>query len=171
MEEKNLQQQVNELRDEISRMKSDRFTLDHQHTGFDFTKIEWSDLASRKFFIHHTIPGALAGSLQYYGNFWIAPFACVLLSCAEQHQTAATDAGSVTLTIEKLTGTQALNSGVDMLSSTFDLKGTINTVVTKTPTLILADRTLKKGDRLAMKDSGVLSPTAHVTVVLELMMI
>jgi hypothetical protein len=117
--------------------------------------------------ITETVQGTTAATAANYGVFFIADRDYKVVSAQESHTTLGTDGGAVTLTIEKLTGTQALDAGTAVLSGTFNLKGTINTVQEK----IAADANaiLKKGDRLALKDSGVLTAVAGVcvTVVLQ----
>lgn len=86
----------------------------------------------------------------------------------EVHQTAGTDAGAVTLDLEKLTGTQNLDAGAAVLNATLSLKATINTVQTATLTDTLTSRSLARGDRLALKDSGTLTAVQNVSVIVEL---
>lgn len=144
--------------------KPEQVLPEHFH---ETDRIDWRFLRGRKVYIHHTIYGADAATAGNYGVFWIAPFECVVSEIREVHQTAGTDTGAVTLQIEKLTGTQALDGGVELLAEAFDLKGTANTVNTGTLTTTLADRNLNRGDRLAMKDSGVLTSVNNVTVIIE----
>jgi len=143
----------------------------HFHNGFDSNNISWVDIASKKIYVQHTIIDVAAATAANYGVFWIIPAPMLLVRVREVHQTAGTDAGAVTLTLEKLTGTQAPDSGVSMLSGTINLKGTANTVVTPTVTTTNANKTLAIGDRLCMKDAGVLTSVANVTILAELQMI
>lgn len=138
---------------------------EHFHTT---DKIDFRDIFKKKLYIHHTIYGTDAATAGNYGVFWIVPFECTITEIREVHQTAGTDAGAVSLQIEKLTGTQALDAGVACLSTAFNLKGTINTVNTGTLTATPADVRLSRGDRLAMDDSGTLTAVANVTVVIEI---
>ena len=131
-------------------------------------KIDFRDIRHRKLYIHHTIYGADAATAGNYGVFWIAPFECTITEIREVHQTAGTDAGAVSLQIEKLTGTQALDAGVALLVTAFDLKGTANTVNTGTLTATEANRLLARGNRLAMDDAGTLTSCANVSVVIEI---
>ena len=135
---------------------------EHFHTT---DKIDFRDLSKRKLYIHHTIIGADAATAGNYGVFWIAPFECTVTEVREVHQTAST---SGTLQIEKLTRTQALDAGVNVLSATISLSATADTVVTGTLTATEADRLLARGNRLAMKDAGTLTSGANVTVVIEI---
>lgn len=144
---------------------------DHQHTGFDSSRVLWSDIASKKVHVYHTIQGTDAATATNYGVFFIVPFTCTLSSFKEVHQTAGSDGGAVTLTLEKLTGTTAPDSGSVMLASTLSLKATANTVQIGTLTTTLANRNLAIGDRLCLKDAGVLTSVANVTVLCELTLI
>lgn len=135
----------------------------YQSSNFD-----WQFLRNRKMYIHHTIQGTAAATAGNYGVFWIAPFACSIISIQEVHQTAGSDAGSVTLDIEKLTGTQALDAGVTVTGTAVSLKGTANTVTTASLSSTLSSKQLSAGDRLAMKDTGVLTAVNNVTVIIEI---
>jgi len=112
------------------------------------------------------LPGSNAATASNYGVFFVNPLekALQVVSIAEIHGTAGTDAGNVTLQVERLQGTEALDNGDQLLSSAFNLKGTANTVqygdlVSNGQLLILG-----KGDRLALKDSGTLTSVADVCV-------
>ncbi len=131
-------------------------------------RIDYRFIRNRKLYIHHTIYGADAAVAANYGVFWIAPFECTVTEVREVHQILGTDASAVTLNIEKLTGTQALDNGVDVLASTIDLKGTINSVVEGALTTVVADKRLTRGDRLAMNDTGTLTALVNVTVIIEI---
>lgn len=140
----------------------------HYHNGFDSNNIAYADLYQKKLYIHHTIQGTAAATATNYGVFLIAPVACIVTRIQEMHQTAGTDGGAVSLNIEKLTSGVALDSGATILSTAFSLKATINIVQKGTLTSTATSRTLAAGDRLAMKDAGVLTSVANVTVLVEL---
>lgn len=115
------------------------------------------------------LAGALPATAANYGVFFVAPFACEVVSVRESHETAGTDAGAVTLDIEKLTGTQAPDAGVAVLGATkINLKGTANTVQAPALTGTTADKQLAAGDRLCLKDAGTLTAVAGVAVTVEL---
>lgn len=120
--------------------------------------------------IKHIVNDTDAATAAKYGQFWIAPFSCNIVEVKEVHSTAGTDVGAVTLNVEKLTGTTAEGAGVSVLSSTFDLKGTTNTVVTKTPsstaTSNVLHRYLEIGDRLALLTSGTLTSVNNVVIII-----
>lgn len=162
-----IQEQIDSLQEQIKALKNDDF-IEHQHNGFDSIKVEYNDINRKIIYVSHTIVGADAATAANFGVFFIVPVACVLTGFQEVHQTAGNDAGAVTLTLEKLTGTTAPDSGVVMLASTLSLKATANTVQDGVPTLTLGNRTLKAGDRLCLKDAGTLTTLANVTVKVEL---
>ncbi len=101
--------------------------------------------------------------------FFIAPFPCVVLSARESHGTLGTDGSAVGLNIEKLTGTEALGSGANVLSADFNLKSAINTVQQGAISKTIANTNLKKNDRLALKDVGTLTAVADVAITLEIL--
>lgn len=143
----------------------------HAHTGIDTNPVSFQHLASRTLPIHWTLPGITAATATNYGVIWTAPFACTVIGMTEVHQTAGTDAGAVTLQLEKLTSTQAPDAGVSLLATAFSLKATINVVQTGSLVNTAAASgvryvTLAKGDRLCLRDAGVLADVANVTVVI-----
>ena len=139
----------------------------HKHTGVDSQKIDHRDINSKMLYLPITIPGLQAATATNYGVIFIAPFPCSLLSVYESHQTLGTDAGAVTLNLEKLTGNQALDAGSLMISN-IDLKGAINALVTGTLVVDQSILNLKTGDRIALKDSGTLTSVAGVSLIITL---
>lgn len=119
------------------------------------------------FLITASLPGVLAATASHYGVFFTAPFPCEIVRVSIVHSTAGSDAGAVTLQLEKLTGTQALDAGVAVLAATYDLKGTANTVAYPALTTTKVDRILEKGNRLALDDAGTLTAVAGVQVTVE----
>lgn len=87
-----------------------------------------------------------------------------------------TDGGAVTLTIEKLTGTQAPAGGANMFgATTINLKGTINTVNTlktsqvSAPTVAqTAASRLSPGDRISATLGGTLTSLKGLCVLVVL---
>ena len=130
---------------------------------YRFNEIEDKD----GFILRHSLSGSSPVTASNYEVFFIAPYDCQLLKVSEVHRVAGNDGSAVTLNIEKLTGTQALDAGVSVGKSGFDLKGTANTVVTK-EAVDLQNYTLDAGDRLALEDTGVLTAVAGLTVTLYL---
>jgi hypothetical protein len=141
---------------------------DHLHNGFDVSRIKYADISTKIDYIHHTIQGTDAATATNYGVFWTAPFACFVSGFTEVHQTAGTAGGTVSLTLEKLTGTTAPDSGSDLLNAALSLKATANTVQTGVLTQTTSRLSISKGDRLCMKDSGTLTNVANVTVYVEI---
>ena len=112
-----------------------------------------------------SLPGALAATSTNYGVFFIANRPIEIMKVQISHTTAGTNAGEVTLQIEKLIGTDALDGGTELLKTAYDLKGTINTVNSyRGYNQLVRDRVLKEGERLALKDSGTLTDVAGVCV-------
>jgi hypothetical protein len=123
---------------------------------------------SNTFVVSKSLDGAAAATAANYGIIFIAPFACEVVSVREVHTTAGSDAGAVTLNVEKLTGTQSPDAGVSVLGATIDLKGAANTVQAPALTGTTADKQLAAGDRLCLKDTGTLTAVAGVCVAVEL---
>ena len=96
-----------------------------------------------------------------------------LLMVSEVHSTSGTDGSAVTLDLERLTGTTAVGSGTSLLSSTFNLKSTINTVVEKSiasgglPSA-QASRFIGDGDRIGMNLAGTLTAVTGMCLTLWL---
>lgn len=91
-----------------------------------------------------------------------------VVSVSEVHTEAGTDVGTVTLDIEKLTGTQAIGAGTSVLTDPFNLKSTANTPVTKRGTSLSNGRVLKPTDRLAVSSDGILAGVDGVEVTIYL---
>ena len=112
-----------------------------------------------------SLPGTLSATATNYGVFFIANRPIEITKIKEVHNTAGSDGSAVTLQIEKLTGTTALDSGSTILNTAFNLKGTANTVVSYQGYKDLTiNRQLVEGDRLALKDAGTLTNVAGVCV-------
>lgn len=163
-----LQKQIDNLNKQIAQLTLNPTLPEHQHTGYDSTRVLFSDIDRKKIWIHHTIIGTDAATAANYAVFFIVPFACIVTEFREVHQTAGSDAGAVTLDLEKLTGTQALDAGVSVLNATLSLKSTANTVQTATLSNTSTSRSLVRGDRLALKDSGTPTSVANIVTVTEL---
>lgn len=109
------------------------------------------------------------------GAMYTARRAVRVIRIDEVHATTGTDTGAVTLDVKKQTGTQDPTQGVSVLSSTFNLKATANTVVSKTAgaglTVTAADRELAAGNRLSFDFTGVLTAVAGLQVTMTIQMI
>lgn len=101
-------------------------------------------------------------------TIFIADRAYTVIGAREVHSTAGSDAGTVSIDIKKDTGTGAPVSGNTVLASVFDAKGTANTVVSKSPTAVGADKLLAAGDRLSVDFVGTLTALAGVAIEVEL---
>lgn len=155
----------------INSLQANQIDPNHYHNGFDSNNVNFSDVNGVTFVLRHSIYGTDAATATNYGVFFIAPFACYVSSVTEQHFTAGTAGGTVSLNIEKLTGTQAPNSGVTVLSSDFSLKATANTVQNGALSLTKVNTNLAIGNRLCMKDTGTLTSVSDVCVTLVLTVI
>jgi hypothetical protein len=113
-----------------------------------------------------SIGGVLGATAAACSVFYTATASCTVEEIWESHTVAGTDGNPVTLDVEKLTSGVALDSGVSVLSSTFDMKGTINIPVRRTPTTTIANRQLARGDRLALKNVGDWTGVAGLSVTL-----
>lgn len=107
----------------------------------------------------------IVAGAQVDANVFIADADYEVDRVQEVHSVAG--AASSTLDVKKCTGTTAPASGTSVLSSTFALDSTANTVVSKTLgsglTATQADRRLTTGDRLALDWTGTV--TAYVGTV------
>jgi hypothetical protein len=101
-------------------------------------------------------------------NVFIATGPCEVVGVSEVHTVAGSDGGAVTLDVTKCDGTEAPASGVTVLSSTIDLKGTANTVVNRTLTATRADRKLIAGERLGINVTGTLTALAGGVVTIRI---
>ena len=126
--------------------------------------LAWEKMDNKDGFYAFTtvITAATAGN---FGVFFTALHPCEIMGAVESHTTAGSDAGAVTLNIEKLTSGTALDAGVAVLTTAWDLKSTANTPVIKSSLdLVKANRQLTAGDRLALDDSGTLTALVGVQV-------
>lgn len=98
-----------------------------------------------------------------------------IVEARESHVTAGTDAGGLSMKVEKLTGTQAPGAGANMLkTSTFDLKGVVantNTRIAASQLTALtaaqaAAKLVSPGDRVGLTITGTPTTCAGVGVTL-----
>ena len=101
-------------------------------------------------------------------NVWIADGPYEIVGASEVHAVAGNDASAVTADVVKITSTDAPGSGTTMLASTFDLKGTANTVVDKALTTTLANRKVVSGNRIGINFGGTLTTLAGGVIVIRL---
>lgn len=110
------------------------------------------------------VSGTNAATATFYGRFFEADRSWAVLSISESHRVAGSDAGAVTISVEKCGAGVAPGSGVDLLASALSLKATADTTQYGTLTNTKADLILKKGDRLILKDTGTLTAVEDVCV-------
>lgn len=169
MNPEELERKIKALENQLTFLIKNPTLLNHQHTGFDSDRIDWSDIASKKIVFPHTIIAADAATAANYTTFFTNRIAPGYISGFwEAHQAAGSDAGAVNLQLEKLTGTQAPDAGATMLSVGINLKETANTVISGTLTATLANRNLALGNRLCLRDSGTLTAVSNVNTFTEL---
>ena len=128
-------------------------------------KLLWEIEEKDGFYITKSLEGALAQTAANYGIIFTALYPSEIMYIVENHNIAGNGVGAVTLSVEKLTGTTALGSG--SLITTFNLKSTANTPVTKSARdfEIGNVRQLGIGDRLAIKTTGTLTALEGVNIV------
>ena len=101
-------------------------------------------------------------------NFFVADRNYRVVGAREVHSVAGTDGSAVTCTVEKIPSGTAKASGVNVLSTTFNLKSTANTPVWLGPSTTVADIRLVPGDRLGLLSSGTLTSLIDCCVTVEL---
>ena len=171
MSPEEMERQIVAINEYIKGQKENPNLVDHFHDGFDTSYVNYSNIAGKKIYLPHTIIGADAATAANYGVFWTVPVACTITGVSEVHQVLGTDGSAVTVGLEKLTGTQAPAAGVAVLATEFDLKAAINTVQYGVLSETLSSRSLIKGDRLALEDTGTLTSVSNITVIVELTMV
>ncbi len=117
-------------------------------------------------YITHSIYGTTAQTATNYGIMFIARHPIEIIRITETHAVAGSDAGAVTLDVLKAGSGVAIASGITLLSSTFNLKSTANTPVTKEGVNLSNDRILIEGDRIGLVVSGTLTALSdvHITI-------
>ena len=140
----------------------------HIHNGLDSPNIPFSSLSPFTERFCFTIYGTDAATATNYGVFWVAPAVCRIVGVKEVHQTKGTDAGTVSLQVEKLSDGTAPGAGINILQSAFSLKTTNNTIqeadMVITSTNGRPDASMQKNERLCLVDAGTLTAVANVTV-------
>lgn len=140
----------------------------HIHNGTDSLRILFTDITKRMVYIQAIIQGTSAATDTNYGTFFIVPSSCYVNAVYEVHGTAGSDGGAVTLTVEKLTGTQAKGSGTSVLNTTVNLKATKDTVQIPQISTNKNAVNLATGDRLSLLTTGTLTAVAQVCVIVEI---
>lgn len=136
--------------------------------------LRWEDVQRKDLMVlQANLPGTMPATAGNYSVFFNAYKPIIVTAVMESHQTLGTDAGAVTLNIEKLLSGQAPGAGVDLLVTGFSLKSTINTSVlkrgtdfqrtTKSSDGVFAT-TLSPMDRLALHLTGTPTAVASLSV-------
>lgn len=115
-------------------------------------------------YITYSINGATAQTATNYGIIYVARHPIEIMRVTETHKVAGSDAGAVTLDVKKASSGVAIASGTSLLSSTFSLKSTANTPVTKEGFNLSVNRLLKENDRIELVVSGTLTSLSDVNI-------
>lgn len=109
-----------------------------------------------------------ATAANYTTPFFIAERNYEILSATERHEVAGSDAGAVTLQVEKVPSGTVPGSGTAVLATAFNLKGTANTnqesSVLTTYSGSIPVKFLARGNALALKLTGTPTAVDGVTV-------
>lgn len=97
----------------------------------------------------------------------IVPVKCELVSVKEVHGTAGNDGSAVTLSIERLQGTETSTNGDAVVNATINLKGTANTVQSGTIVTTSDINIFAAGDRVGINSNGTTTTLATMNVVCE----
>ena len=79
---------------------------------------------------------------------------------------AGTDGGAVTAVIKKMTGVVAITAGTALMSSTYNLKGTADTVQSLALTATVADLEIPAGTAIGIDFTGTLTSAVGVVTVM-----
>lgn len=111
-------------------------------------------------------PSTTAQTATNYGYLFCCPFPIEILSITEKHDVAGTHGSPVTLDVLRVPNGTTLASGTTMLASTFSLKSTADTAVTKSGLDLTSQRGLAANDSVAVAVSGTMDAVAgvHITI-------
>lgn len=107
-------------------------------------------------------------SINYSAPFFYADRNYEVIEFKERHEVAGTDAGAVTIMLNKVPDATAPASGTNVLTATLSLKTTANTWQSGTITSSLPDFVLSSGDALSVISSGTLTSLQGITVAIIL---
>ena len=119
------------------------------------------------FYVFGSIIGTDAATAGNYGVIFIATRPCEIMKISEAHTNAGTDA-TAALNVERLQGTEGLNSGDEVLVTDINLNTTAADTVTSRKGVELQNTRLNHGDRIAIKDVGDITAVAGVCVTIYL---
>lgn len=103
-----------------------------------------------------------------FAAFFVADRQYRVLGARERHSVAGSDAGAVTLTVVKMTSGAAKAAGVNVLTTTLNLKSAADTPVWLGPSATVADTRLVPGDALGMLSTGTLTAVIDTSVTVQL---
>jgi hypothetical protein len=126
-----------------------------------------SKVVPNTFIVPVNIPGG-ATAADFDGLFFIAHFACKVVSVRERHAVAGTNGSAVTLMLKKVPSGTAKASGTDCLSAGIDMKATADTNQSGALHATAANYTLAAGDALGLVPTGTLTSLDGVTLTVEL---
>lgn len=176
----NFEQKIKDIAEQVydEQSAADQFAVStvpfHTHNGSDSPRISFTDLVNRNEFINITLPGFFGQTSNNWGVVFIAPYDCVIIGATEVHQIAESTTTTMTVQIEKLTGTQASGGGITLLVNPFNLMATANTVQTGVLNTTTAKNNafnLVTGDRigLVLSTTGSASNTlVGITIIIQL---
>src|SRR5207244_2390156 len=111
--------------------------------------------------------GTSAQTSGNYTRFFLPRLPCEIAWVSEIHSVLGTDGGAVTLDVVKVPSGSAVSAGTSLLASTFNLKSTINTPVTKEGTALTSTsggRSFVAGDAIGLLPTGTLTAVQNVHV-------
>jgi hypothetical protein len=97
--------------------------------------------------------------------FGICPVRSKLIAVKEVHGTAGSDGGAVTLSIERLQGTETSGNGDAVVNATINLKGTADTVQSGTIVNTSSIDVFEEGNRVGINVTGTTTSVANMAVV------
>lgn len=97
---------------------------------------------------------------------WVATRAYVVKAIRGRPTVAGTDAGAVTAVIKKAASGTAITAGTALHASTFNLKGTADTVQTLTLSTTASDLEIPAGTAIGIDFTGVLTTATGVVTVM-----
>lgn len=115
---------------------------------------------------HWAMANTAPATAANFGSIWVAPVPLRFIGGYESHAVVGSDGSAVTLDIEKLAATQALDAGTVITSGTVSLKATADTPQVIAPHATAATARVAAGQRVALKDAGTLTALAGVVVTL-----
>lgn len=113
------------------------------------------------------VPGGVAAG-DFDGRLFQADRAYEVVAVREQHQTAGSDAGAVTVMVKKAPSGTAKASGTDILAAGINLKATADTIQSPALHATATNYQLAAGDSLGLVTTGTLTAVDGVSVTVYL---